>query len=75
MKFGTRFAMPRRVTLLERLEDGAFCATFDNAAVRGRAVIVAAGVQYSRLPIERPSSFEARRWHLLRRDRDGGARL
>lgn len=59
MKFGTRFAMPRRVAKLERLEDGAFCATFDNGErVRGRAVIVAAGVQYSRLPIERLSSFE-----------------
>ncbi len=59
MKFGTRFAMPRRVEVLERLEDGAFCATFDNGRrVRGRAVIVAAGVQYSRLPIERLCALE-----------------
>ena len=59
MKFGTRFALPRRVVSLERLEDGAFCATFDNnQRVRGRAVIVASGVQYRRLPIPRLAEFE-----------------
>lgn len=59
MKFGTRFAMPRRVTTLERLEDGHFCATFDNGQrVLGRAVIVASGVQYRRLPIDRLAEFE-----------------
>jgi thioredoxin reductase (NADPH) len=59
MKFGTRFAMPRRVTKLERLDDGAFCATFDNdQRVRGQAVVVATGVQYRRLPIERLEAFE-----------------
>ena len=59
MKFGTRFSMPRRVTTLERLEDGQFCATFDNGQrVRGGAVIVASGVQYRRLPIDRLADFE-----------------
>jgi thioredoxin reductase (NADPH) len=59
MKFGTRFAMPRRVTKLEHLEDGAFCARFDTGErVRGGAVIVAAGVQYRRLPIDRLEDFE-----------------
>ena len=59
MKFGTRFAMPRRVTKLERLDDGAFCATFDNdQRVRGQAVVMATGVQYRRLPIERLEAFE-----------------
>jgi thioredoxin reductase (NADPH) len=59
MKFGTRFAMPRRVAKLERLEDGSFCATFDNGRrVRGQAVVVATGVQYRRLPIERLEAFE-----------------
>jgi thioredoxin reductase (NADPH) len=58
-KFGTRFAMPRRVVKLERLEDDAFCATFDNdQRVRGRAVIAATGVQYRRLPIDRLEAFE-----------------
>ncbi len=59
MKFGTRFAMPRRVAKLERLADGDFCATFDSGErVRGGAVIVAAGVQYRRLPIDRLVEFE-----------------
>ncbi len=59
MKFGTRFAMPRRVAKLEQLADGAFCATFDNdQRVRGNAVVVATGVQYRRLPIDRLEAFE-----------------
>jgi thioredoxin reductase (NADPH) len=46
MKFGTRFAMPRRVALLERLEDESFCASFDTGQrVRAKAVVVATGVQ------------------------------
>jgi thioredoxin reductase (NADPH) len=59
MKFGTRFAMPRRVALLEKLEDASFCATFDNGQhVRAKAVVVATGVQYRRLPLERLVDFE-----------------
>jgi thioredoxin reductase (NADPH) len=59
MKFGTRFAMPRRVVLLERLEDECFCATFDNGQrVRAKAVVVATGVQYRRLPLDRLTDFE-----------------
>lgn len=59
MKFGARFAMPRRVTSLEAQEDGTFCAVFDNGQrVRAGAVVVASGVQYRRLPLERLASFE-----------------
>src|SRR6202022_1503655 len=59
MKFGTRFAMPRRVVLLEKLEDASFCATFDTGQhVRAKAVVVATGVQYRRLPIDRLEDFE-----------------
>jgi thioredoxin reductase (NADPH) len=59
MKFGTRFAMPRRVALLEKLEDASFCATFDSGQrVRAKAVVVATGVQYRRLPIDRLADFE-----------------
>jgi thioredoxin reductase (NADPH) len=59
MKFGTRFAMPRRVAQLHRLEDHAFCATFDTGErVRGGAVVVATGVQYRRLPIDHLAEFE-----------------
>ncbi|RZF63854.1 cyclic nucleotide-binding domain-containing protein [Sphingomonas populi] len=59
MKFGTRFAMPRRVAKLEQLEDGKFCATFDNGQrVRAGSVVVATGVQYRRLPIDRLADYE-----------------
>jgi thioredoxin reductase (NADPH) len=59
MKFGTRFAMPRRVVLLERLADRSFCATFDTGQrVRARAVVVATGVQYRRLPIDGLTDLE-----------------
>jgi thioredoxin reductase (NADPH) len=59
MKFGTRFAMPRRVERLARIEDESFCATFDNGqCIRAKAVVVASGVQYRRLPLERLAGFE-----------------
>jgi thioredoxin reductase (NADPH) len=59
MKFGTRFAMPRRVARLEALDDGSFCATFDTGArIRARTVVVATGVQYRRLPIKGLTAFE-----------------
>jgi thioredoxin reductase (NADPH) len=59
MKFGTRFAMPRRVEHLAKLDDETFCATFDNGhRVRTKAVVVATGVQYRRLPLERLADFE-----------------
>ena len=58
MKFGTRFAMPRRVGHL-RLEGDNFCATFDNGQrARATAVVVATGVQYRRLPLQRLADFE-----------------
>ncbi|VXC99669.1 FAD-dependent oxidoreductase [Sphingomonas sp. 8AM] len=59
MKFGTRFVMPRRVAALARCDDGGFCATFaNNQRVRAATVVVATGVQYRRLPIERLADFE-----------------
>ncbi|MEO8747093.1 MAG: FAD-dependent oxidoreductase [Rhodanobacter sp.] len=59
MKFGTRFAMPRRVAQLESLDDSNFCATFETGKrIRAKAVVVATGVQYRRLPIERLAEFE-----------------
>jgi thioredoxin reductase (NADPH) len=59
MKFGTRFAMPRRAVHLEKMEDGTFCVTFDNQQrIRVKAVVVATGVQYRRLPLERLNDFE-----------------
>jgi thioredoxin reductase (NADPH) len=59
IKFGTRFAMPRRVVSLQTLEDESFCATFDtDQRIRAKAVVVATGVQYRRLPIDRLADFE-----------------
>ncbi len=53
MKFGTRFAMPLRAVKLERRDDGLYCATLnDGTEICARAVVVATGVQYRRLPIE-----------------------
>lgn len=59
MRFGTRFAVPKRVTALQARADGLFCATLnDGRMVSARAVVVATGVQYRRLPIERLEHFE-----------------
>jgi thioredoxin reductase (NADPH) len=59
MKFATRFVTPRRAVKLERLPDARFCATFDNGQrVRVGAVVIATGVQYQRLPIDRLTDFE-----------------
>jgi thioredoxin reductase (NADPH) len=65
MKFGTKFAMPRRVAKLEQLgaadDKGRcnFCATFDDGhRVQARALVVATGVQYRRLPVDRLADFE-----------------
>ena len=59
MKFGARFLMPRRVASLEPQPDGRFCATFDNGRrISAGAVVVATGVQYKRLPIDRLAEFE-----------------
>ena len=53
MKFGTRFAMPRAVRHLEKVDNG-FCATLDGGdTLCARAVLVATGVQYRRLPVPR----------------------
>ena len=59
LKFGTRFAMPRRVEELEETPDGTFCATLDHGErLCARAVLVATGVQYRRLPIDRLEELE-----------------
>ena len=59
MKFGTRFAMPRRVEGLSRREDGAYCVALDGGeSICALAVLVATGVRYRRLPLERFEEFE-----------------
>lgn len=59
MKFGTRFAMPHRVTKLEEDDDGVLCVTIDaEQKFCVRSVVIATGVQYRRLPIDRLEDFE-----------------
>jgi thioredoxin reductase (NADPH) len=59
MKFGTRFAVPRRATALEP-EDGGFRVTLDDGAETcARSIVVATGVQYRRLPLDRLEAFES----------------
>ncbi len=58
LKFGTRFAVPRRVCGLGRKGAGFEVMLDDGVAVRARAIVVATGVQYRRLPLERLADFE-----------------
>ena len=59
MKFGTRFVMPRRVEAMSRREDGAWCLTLDDGdELCARAVLVATGVQYRRLPLANLEALE-----------------
>ncbi|MEM1453280.1 MAG: FAD-dependent oxidoreductase [Planctomycetota bacterium] len=60
IKFGARIVAPRRATKLER-EGGAFRVTLDDGdEVLGRTVVLANGVQYRRLPLDRLVDFEGR---------------
>ncbi len=64
MKFGTCFSVPTRATGVERLADGRFCVTLDgdtpNAIqqLAARSILIATGVQYRRLPLDRLEEFE-----------------
>ncbi|WP_179380258.1 FAD-dependent oxidoreductase [Jannaschia marina] len=59
MKFGTRFAVPRRATALTRRDGGTFCVTLDDdTETCARAVLIATGVQYRRLPLDRLEALE-----------------
>jgi thioredoxin reductase (NADPH) len=59
MKFGTSFAMPHRVTRLEERDDGTLCVTIDGEkTLCARSVLIATGVQYRRLTLDRLEDFE-----------------
>lgn len=59
LKFGTRFAVPRKVTGVAPGGSGGFVLKLDDGvAVRARAIVVATGVQYRRLPLARLEEFE-----------------
>lgn len=61
MRLGTRFVMPRRVSKLCELGKGrkGYCIVLeDGEEVRAKSVIIATGVQYRRLPLDRLQEFE-----------------
>lgn len=59
MKFGTRFAVPRRAAAIRRQDDGLFCVTLDDGhEVCAKAVVVATGVQYRRMAVDGLEEFE-----------------
>ncbi len=59
LKFGTRFAMPRRATALMQRDDATFCVTLDGKTpITARSIVVATGVQYRRLSVDRLEDFE-----------------
>ena len=58
LKFGTRFAVPRRVSGLLQAGGGFEVTLDDGVAVRARSLVVATGVQYRRMPLARLAFFE-----------------
>ena len=60
VKFGARIAAPRRATRLARQGDGFVVTLDDDTEVRAHSVVLANGVQYRRLPLERLEHFEGR---------------
>jgi thioredoxin reductase (NADPH) len=60
VKFGVRFASPRSVTGLSRSPDGFRVRLDDQTDVAARAVVIASGVQYRRLPVPGVADFEGR---------------
>ena len=60
VKFGARITAPRRATSLHKNGDLFEVGLDDERCVRGHSVILANGVQYRRLPLERLEAFEGR---------------
>ena len=59
VKFGAYLTAPRRVTAIDKQDDGTFHLPINSGAtIRARAVVLANGVQYRRLPIDRLEEFE-----------------
>lgn len=57
-KFGAEFVMPREVARLQRGAEGYKLELSDGASVSARAVIIASGADYRKLPLERLPDFE-----------------
>lgn len=60
-KFGVRIASPARGTQLTREDEATYCLSLgDGRKLRSRAVVIATGAQYRRLPIDNLERFEGR---------------
>jgi thioredoxin reductase (NADPH) len=59
-KFGARLAGPARAASLEKIDKGYQLVLEDGRSVMGRAVVLATGVEYRRLPLDNLESFEGR---------------
>lgn len=58
IKFGARFAVPCRAVSLSIAEDGYALGLDNGISLHARAIILACGVQYHKLPLKRLSDFE-----------------
>ncbi|MCG8456601.1 MAG: FAD-dependent oxidoreductase, partial [Holophagales bacterium] len=58
VKFGARITVPRRAVALRRIDEGFELTLDDGSRARTRSVVIAAGVQYRRLPLERLEALE-----------------
>ncbi len=58
VKFGARLTVPRRAVGLRRADGGFELDLDDGSCARARAVVLANGVQYRKLPLERLEDFE-----------------
>jgi len=57
-KFGAELTMPARATSLEQRADHYAIGLEDGQELRARAIVIATGVQYRRLPVPRLEEFE-----------------
>ncbi|MFE4951378.1 FAD-dependent oxidoreductase [Leifsonia sp. NPDC056665] len=58
LKFGVRLSAPAEVTALAPREGGHELTLAEGDAIRARAIVVATGARYRRLPLERWADFE-----------------
>ncbi|MFK7865453.1 MAG: NAD(P)/FAD-dependent oxidoreductase [Pseudohongiellaceae bacterium] len=60
-KFGVRLATPVKAKGLAKEDDGSYCITLnDGRQLKCKAVVIASGAQYRRLPIPNLDNFESR---------------
>jgi thioredoxin reductase (NADPH) len=57
-KFGAEFAVPAEATSLERQDHHYAVGLSDGTVLHGRTIVIATGVRYRRLPVERLEEFE-----------------